>query len=123
MRTFKQHIDETFNSLADVENKWKDKFDTLWIGEYPNGDIEVSSLIIARENRKQGVGSSFMEDLCDYADQTRRRILLSPGYKDDNHGTTSHTRLIKFYKRFDFVQNKGRNKDYHISHTMIRNPQ
>lgn len=121
MKTFSHFINE--NSLADLKNKWKSQFDTLFIGEYPDGDIEVSSLIIAKENRKQGIGSSFMEDLCDYADANNKRILLSPGYKDDRHGTTSHTRLIKFYKRFGFVQNKGRNKDYRISHTMIRNPQ
>ena len=63
-----------------------------------------------------------MKDLCDYADANNKRILLSPGYKDDHHGTTSHGRLVSVYKRFGFVQNKGRNKDFRISHTMIRNP-
>ena len=119
IKTFSQHIHESL--LIDVESKWKDKFDTLFIHDTNRGDIKVSSLIIAKENRNQGIGTAFMNDLIRYADENNKRIVLSPGDRDDRHGTTSRTRLIKFYKRFGFVENKGRNKDYRISDTMIRN--
>ena len=35
---------------------------------------------------------------------------------------SSKTRLTKFYKRFGFVNNKGRNKNFAFKDTMIRNP-
>lgn len=118
LKTFSQHIHE---SLSTLEDKWKDKFDTLFINDTNRGDIKVSSLIIAKDKRNQGIGTAFMNDLIDYADTNNKRIVLSPGDRDDRHGTTSRTRLIKFYKRFGFIENKGRNKDYRISDTMIRN--
>ena len=35
---------------------------------------------------------------------------------------TSQARLKKFYKKFGFVENKGRNKDFEISELMYREP-
>ena len=107
-------------SLASIESKWEDKFSTLFISERANGDIVVAS-IIAKE-KKQGAGTGLMNDLAAYADQEGKRIVLSPGLKDDRHGTTSRGRLVSFYKRFGFVENKGRNKDFTVSEGMIRNP-
>lgn len=59
-----------------------------------------------------------MEGLTRYADKVGKPILLSPS--SDFGG--SKTRLVKFYRRFGFVPNKGRNKDYRFSQTMIRQP-
>jgi hypothetical protein len=50
------------------------------------------------------------------------KIVLTPGLSDKQHGTTSQSRLIDFYKKFDFVLNKGRNKDFTISELMFRLP-
>ena len=46
-------------------------------------------------------------------------IILTPS---DSFGATSILRLKKFYKRFGFVENKGRNKDFQLSCGMYRKP-
>lgn len=84
------------------------------------GDIKLAS-IIAGEKR-QGQGTAAMEALCAFADAHRARIILTPGQPDDRHGTTSTARLKRFYKRFGFVENTGRRKDFSISATMLREP-
>jgi GNAT superfamily N-acetyltransferase len=85
-------------------------------------DLKLDSLIVPRESQKMGRGSAAMQDLCAFADAHGARLLLTPGIADDRHGTTSRTRLVGFYKRFGFVENKGRNRDFSISAGMIREP-
>lgn len=79
---------------------------------YDMGDIQLSLIQVYKSDRKSGIGSQAMEELCDFADSRGMDIWLTLAQKDDEMGTTSRTRLIGFYKRFGFVQNKGRNKDY-----------
>jgi hypothetical protein len=85
-------------------------------------DIKLNLLGVKKDNRKEGVGSEAMKRLTQFADRHDKRIILSPGLKDDNHGTTSRSRLVKFYKRFGFRENKGRNIDFTISAGMVRDP-
>ena len=99
-------------SLSELKDKWKDKVDTLFISERGN-DITLSSLIVGKANRASGIGTAVMRDLVAYADANGKRILLSPGVKDDK---------VRFYKRFGFAENKGRNKDFTVSEGMVRNP-
>jgi protein-L-isoaspartate O-methyltransferase len=87
-----------------------------------NGDLKVNMIAVKKEDMGSGKGSSAMERITSYADQNGLRIKLSPGLKDDGFGTTSRSRLVKFYKRFGFVENKGRAKDFSISESMYRNP-
>lgn len=86
------------------------------------GDIVLNILIVPKDAQKGGLGTQAMEALCAFADAHGKRILLTPALPDDRHGTTSRARLVKFYKRFGFVENKGRNKDFSTSHGMIRMP-
>lgn len=88
-----------------------------------NDKIKLASIIINKEDRGKGIGSKVMEELCDYADRDNKTITLTPAIKDDYQGTTSQSRLIEFYKRFGFVLNKGRNKDFTISELMYRLPE
>ena len=81
--------------------------------------IDLSRIVVPKEMRGQGIGSSVMQDLIDYADQTGKQVRLSPS--SDFGG--SPTRLKKFYKEFGFVENKGKNKDFSTIETMIRNPE
>ena len=107
--------------LEQIINKWTQQGIILYVHE--KGDIIVlDSLIVPKEIRKQGIGTQIMQDLNSYADSKNKRIELSPGQKDSYHGTTSKKRLTDFYKRFDFVQNKGRNKDFTTTRTMYREP-
>lgn len=85
------------------------------------GNIVLSNVRVKKENRKKGVGTAFMNELIAFADEHNMKILLTPA-TSDYEGTTSASRLKKFYKRFGFVENKGRNKDYRIGHLMFRRP-
>lgn len=85
-----------------------------------NNTLHLNLLIVGQ--KKNGSGTTAMEELISYADEKGMRITLSPGLKDDNFGTTSRTRLVSFYKRFGFVENKGKNKDFSISGGMYREP-
>jgi len=66
--------------------------------------------------------TQIMQELVNYADQIGKRFELSPGQKDPFHGTTSRGRLVNFYKRFGFIENKGRHKDFTTSRGMYRKP-
>jgi GNAT superfamily N-acetyltransferase len=78
--------------------------------------IFISQINIKKEFRNQGFGSKIMTDLIQYADKTKSTLYLTP---DDSLGS-SHARLVKFYKRFGFVPNKGKNKDWSTQETMLR---
>lgn len=92
----------------------------LWLDR--QGDIKLNSLIVAKKDQRTGLGTATMLALCRMADQMGKRIVLSPATRDDKWGTTSQNRLISFYKRFGFVQNKGRKKDFALSDGMYRDP-
>lgn len=80
--------------------------------------ITLSRIVVPKEQRNQGIGTDAIQQIVDYADQTGKRIALSPS--SDFGG--SKERLKEFYKRFGFVENKGRNKDFTISESMYREP-
>lgn len=83
-----------------------------------NQKINVSKVVVPDGQRGQGHGSRFMTDVCDYADRTEQTVTLTPSA--DFGGNKA--RLVEFYRRFGFVENKGRNKDYEITETMYRPP-
>lgn len=101
----------------------KHKFLGIDIYAYDNGQgvITLSTLRVPKDKRKQGMGTSFMTELCDYADRTNKQIELNLGDKQAGE-TTSKNRLIEFYKRFGFVRNFGRTKNYTLNCQMYRKP-
>lgn len=104
---------------AEVEERLDLKSFDVWLSR---GDLKLNMLIVNRDAQSNGVGSQAMQELTAYADANGKRVILSPAQPDDRHGTTSRARLVKFYKRFGFVENKGRNKDFAISEGMYREP-
>jgi GNAT superfamily N-acetyltransferase len=66
--------------------------------------IELTWIIV--EDRKQGVGTAIMRQLCEFADRHTAEIRLTPASKGDYAATTSRARLIRFYKRFGFAIDK-----------------
>jgi len=110
---------ETRSFSESIKNKYgMDDFDAYDSGD----DIKLNMIAVPKADRKQGIGGKALDELTDFADQQGKRIKLSVGQKDDVFGTTSRTRLVKFYKRHGFVENKGRNKDFTISEGMFRDP-
>ncbi len=105
----------------DIAEKWRQQGITLYIFE-KDDLIVLDSIIVPKEQRKQGIGTQIMEELVSYADKVGKRLELSTGQKGDYHGTTSKGRLVNFYKRFGLIENKGRNKDFTTMKTMYREP-
>jgi len=90
-----------------------------------DGDVVLDTMAVARTGT--GAGSRAMQAVVDFADRHARRVVLSlaeKGYQPIEGGpkTTSPDRLAAFYKRFGFVENKGRRKDYRLSASMYRDP-
>lgn len=91
--------------------------------EKANGSLFLSDLYIKEEFRGQGVGSTVMNSITEFADNNNLPITLIPEPDDDN---ISPKQLISFYKKFGFVVNSGKKKDYSFSDpfatTMYRLP-
>lgn len=81
--------------------------------------IILNKVFIPKENRNKGLGSEFMWALCEFADSIRITITLTP---DVSYGGSSVSRLTRFYTRFGFVKNSGRNRNFKTRETMIRRP-
>lgn len=80
--------------------------------------VTLSRIVIPEGDRSAGAGSRVMQEIVDWADANGKKIALTPSA--DFGGNKK--RLGEFYKRFGFVDNKGKNKDFEISETMIRDP-
>lgn len=78
----------------------------------------LDRIIVPKEQRNAGVGSEFMKALVDAADADKARLGLTPS--SDFGGAKS--RLEAFYRRFGFVPNKGKNRDFELMAAMIRQP-
>ena len=123
----KKKIQEAFNEnvsalASELEAKYNLK--SLFLGDMASRNaIELHSIIVNREDQGKGTGSKVMQELIKYADDNGKIMVLDPGLLDKKHGTTSQSRLRKFYKQFGFIDNKGRNKNYEFRNLMIRYPQ
>lgn len=83
------------------------------------GNVAVNLIEVPKEMRSTGIGSDIMNRLSSAADDEGLKLTLTP---DASRGATSVGRLKDFYKRFGFVENKGRAKDFEISDAMYREP-
>jgi len=116
-------LSQLFENISNFSVYIKDKYNLSSFYAYENNDmITLDMLEVPKTERKQGIGTAVMTELVNYADQNNKRIVLTPGQQEDDRGTTSRSRLVKFYKRFGFIENKGRKKDFTISQGMYRLP-
>lgn len=110
-----------FIFISMIENilnkKYSKHLKGLDIYEKENSLI-LNRIVINPDDRDKGIGSKIMNDLISYADANNKIIALTPS--SDFGGQKS--RLIKFYKHFGFVPNKGKNKDYEFRDSFIRYP-
>jgi GNAT superfamily N-acetyltransferase len=107
-------------AIDEFSQKWTDRGVRNFIADRPNrGEIQLSDIVVPKDRRGSGIGTEFMNELTQLADESGRRLTLTAA-KD--FGTTSLPRLKAFYKRFGFVENKGRNTDFTISDSMYRPP-
>jgi len=103
--------------LRDLLAQWEDQLD-LYIRE-SNGVIRLNKIIVPQSERGRGIGSQFTGDLTEYPDRTGQKIALDPS---TDFGGSSLGRIKRFYRRFRFRNNTGRNRDFTISEAMVRDP-
>ena len=116
-----QHLKENLDTL---KNTLKNKYPGLQLQVHnmnsgkPNEYIYLSRIIVPNDVRNEGMGTKVMLELIKYADSKGRMVTLSP----TNEWGASISKLKRFYKRFGFVENKGKYIDYEISDDMYRLP-
>jgi hypothetical protein len=93
---------------------------TVTPGHLVESVIELTWIIV--QNRKQGVGTSIMRELCAFADRHTTEIRLKPASTGDYAATTSRARLIRFYRRFGFLKDKRGIGEFATIPTLIRKP-
>lgn len=101
--------------MADVLAQWDDAGIQHTVSE-SDDRITVSKIVVPEDKRGAGAGTSAMQALVAYADAVGKHIVLSPA--SDFGGNKA--RLVQFYKRLGFVQNKGRNRAFSTSESMYR---
>jgi hypothetical protein len=82
----------------------------------PSGAISIEKIVVSDKNK--GTGTKVIKEICDFADSKRLICILTPS--SDFGGSV--TKLKEFYKRFGFVYNSGKNKDFRFRSTMLRVP-
>lgn len=106
--------DEPPGNLDDVVSSVEKKTPGIkfYVGENRQR-IELAKIEVPKDQRGGGIGASAVKELQAYAKKVGKPITLTPeaepGYKQ---------KLIDFYKRLGFVENKGRNKDHALSGAM-----
>lgn len=106
--------------IEGMRKAWQEMGLECWVGQSDRTKtLDLSQIVIPKGDRGKGLGTQFMQSLCAYADSIGYKITLSPS---TDFGGSSVSRLREFYKRFGFVDNKGRNKDYTIRDAMYRLP-
>jgi GNAT superfamily N-acetyltransferase len=86
---------------------------------YGRKNLHLSRIEVRKDLRDQGLGTRAMEDLVGLADHYGMLTTLSPS---TDFGASSKERLKRFYRRFGFVSNKGRRKDFTLFDSMYRPP-
>ena len=103
-----------YQNVKDDEIKSKYDVKLSLIGR---GDkIEIVKIIVPEDERNNGVGTNVMNHIVAFADKKGYILTLTP--TSDFGG--NKRKLVDFYKRFGFIENKGSNKDYEINDTMYR---
>jgi GNAT superfamily N-acetyltransferase len=109
-----------FRTLGEFRDYWNAQGVKHFVGDLPNrNQYNLSQIVVPKDQRSQGIGSAFMNQLTDLADANGRTVTATPSI---DFGGSSVARLKDFYKGFGFVENKGRNKDFSISDSMYRPP-
>lgn len=115
-----QRLNQGGMSAAELSDQLRGEFDGLKLDLMGRGQrVTLSRIVVPESSRSSGTGSKVMQRIIDWADASGVTVQLTPS--SDFGGNKK--RLLEFYKRFGFVENKGRNKDYEISEAMYREPQ
>lgn len=110
MMTFSQYIKKKYDADVHIDHRKRP-------------EIRLHHLSVPKHKQGEGIGSKVMTDLNHISDKLKKKVTLSPASKDKHFGTTSRSRLVKFYKSHGYKENKGRNTDYSMrAGDMYREP-
>tara|TARA_Y100000816_G_C25717433_1_gene378432 strand:+ start:53 stop:415 length:363 start_codon:yes stop_codon:yes gene_type:complete len=101
-----------------LKTKYGDKIDKLHIFE-DDDSIEFNQVVIHKTFRNTGIGSDILNTVTEYADRIGKLVTLTAA---DDYGSDLK-RLKKFYQRFGFIFNHGKNRNFRYRDTMIRYPE
>ena len=117
MITIFENFNDISGKIIELNDYLKDKYDVelwLWWQKWAKVMI-VSKIIVPKKLRNKGIGTKVMQEICDFADENKIKIGLTP--TSDFGG--SKKRLISFYKQFNFKKNKS----YNFRESLVRFPQ
>lgn len=86
----------------------------------PGRVVELIWIIV--QDRKRGIGTAIMQELCQFADRHAAAIKLKPASKVDFAATTSPARLVRFYKRFGFEKDRSQPIEFTTIPVLTRKP-
>lgn len=72
--------------------------------------IEVANIKVPSNKRGQGIGTTVMNRIQDFARDKNLKVVVRP---EPERGKKKA--LDNFYRKLDFVHNKGRNRDFTLS--------
>ena len=101
-----------------LKSKYGNEIDKLHIFE-DDDSIEFNQIVIRKISRNIGIGTGILNTVIEYADRTGKLVTLTPA---DDYGSNLK-RLKKFYQRFGFIFNKGKNRNFKYRDSMIRYPE
>lgn len=103
-----------------IEKVWYDLENKYWVklDIYPKSNymISLDKIEVPKTSRNKWVWTKVMDEIIDFADKNWIDISLTP----DTSLWSSKWRLIDFYKKFWFVENKWSKQDFLTRNTYIR---
>lgn len=105
LKDLDENIEDTISSKYQID---------LDIYEFPT-HIELKRIVVPKELRGQGIGTSAIKDLIDYAESINKPIFTTPSSSFGG----SESRLTKFYKSLGFKPNSGSNRDFRSRESMV----
>lgn len=96
--------------ISSLEHKLTSKYrqyieDLYFYYDDKNNSIFISDIYMKQQFKGRGWGTKIMNDICQFADNKKLAIALIPA--TDSIKSNSINRLIRFYKKFGFVENNG----------------
>lgn len=108
-------------SLESIKYVYRDVLDVLSFYEFED-EIFLGLIRIKEEYRYKGYGKEIMNEICEYADETKKIITLTPLYREKEEEGQLFS-LVEYYsKNFGFVLNQDENEMLNIKEQMYRKP-
>jgi GNAT superfamily N-acetyltransferase len=103
LETISQEISSLERQLT---SKYKQYIEDLYFYyDDKNNSIFISDIYMKQQFKGRGWGTKIMNDICQFADNKKMAIALIPA--TDSINPSGLRRLVRFYKRFGFIENSG----------------